>query len=70
MKRVTNFNGGVVPNLRFGSDTWSGPHLVRIVAVHNNSDDACPKKHNAKQGTYNQGNCWLIKSGWSEEQLA
>jgi ABC-type branched-subunit amino acid transport system substrate-binding protein len=70
MKRVTNFNGGVVPNLRFGSGFWSGPHLVRIVSVHNNTDDACPKKHNQKQGTYNQGNCWLIKSGWSEEQLA
>jgi hypothetical protein len=68
--RLTNFNGGVVPNLRFGGGRWAGPHLYRIVAVHNNTDDACPKKYTPKNGWYNQGNCWLIKSGWSEEQLA
>ncbi|MFL6238838.1 MAG: hypothetical protein ACJ735_05000 [Actinomycetes bacterium] len=69
MSRLTNFNGGTVPNLRFGGRSV-GPHLQRIVSVHNNHDNACPKKHNQKQGTYNQGNCWLIKSGWSEERLA
>jgi hypothetical protein len=34
--------------------------------VHNNVDDKCPKKLDGG----NQGNCWLVTSGWSEQALA
>jgi hypothetical protein len=66
MARLTNFNGGTIPNLRFGAGLNVGPHEVRIVEVHDNSDDACPKKLDGG----NQGNCWIVKSGWSEQALA
>jgi hypothetical protein len=64
MARLTNFGGGTIPNFRFGSGV-AGPHEVRIVQVHDNTDNACPKK--LDHG--NQGNCWLVKSGWSEQAL-
>jgi hypothetical protein len=66
MAKLTNFAGGVIPNMHFGPGVYAGPHQVRIVAVHDNTDDACPKKLDGG----NQGNCWLIKSGWSEQALA
>jgi ABC-type branched-subunit amino acid transport system substrate-binding protein len=66
MAKLANFGGGVIPNFRFGPGDAAGPHQQRIVAVHDNTDDACPKK--LDKG--NQGNCWLVKSGWHEEALA
>ena len=65
MARLTNFNGGTIPNFHFGAGI-AGPHQVRTVAVHDNTDDACPKK--LDKG--NQGNCWIVKSGWHEQALA
>jgi hypothetical protein len=66
MAKLTNFNGGTIPNLHFGPGLSAGAHEARIVSVHNNVDDACPKK----RPSGNQGNCWLVKSGWSEQVLA
>jgi hypothetical protein len=66
MARLTNFNGGTIPNLRFGNAVSAGPHLTRIVRVHNNTNDACPKKIDGG----NQGNCWLVEGGWHEQSLA
>jgi hypothetical protein len=65
MARLSNFPGGTIPNFNFGGGR-AGPHQVRIVAVHDNLDDRCPKKLDGGQ----QGNCWLVKSGWSEQALS
>jgi hypothetical protein len=66
MAKLTNFAGGVIPNMHFAPGVYAGPHEVRIVSVHDNTDDTCPKKLDGG----NQGNCWLVKSGWSEQGLA
>ncbi len=65
MAKLTNFNGGVIPNFHFGTGR-AGPHRVRIIEVHNNTDDKCPKKLDGG----NQGNCWIVLSGWREQALA
>jgi hypothetical protein len=66
MAHITNFPGGVIPNLRFGPGRYAGPHLQRVVSPHVNSDKACPPK---KDGTA-QGTCWLVKSAYTEQRLA
>jgi hypothetical protein len=67
MASITSFAGGTIPNLRFGQGVYSGPHLQRIVAVHENSDHKCVVKR--KDGS-DHGSCWQVLSGYREMSLA
>jgi hypothetical protein len=66
MARITNLGGGVVPNLRFGAGRYAGPHLTRIVSVHDNKDHKCPPSSTGGV----QGNCWLVLSRYTDQRLA
>ena len=66
MAKLTNFGGGVVPNLRFGRGLYAGPHMTRIVSVHDNKNRKCPPSSTGGV----QGNCWLILSKYVEQRLA
>jgi len=65
MSRISGFGGGVVPTLSFTGGRMSGAHRFRYVVLHDNTDNKCPVKKDGGQ----QGNCWLIRSGWMEERL-
>jgi hypothetical protein len=65
MAHITNFGGGVVPSLSFSASNHAGPHLVRIVSVHDNKDHKCPPSSTGGV----QGNCWLILKNYVEQRL-
>jgi hypothetical protein len=60
MSQVQGFGGSIVPDITFGSDVHSGPHLYRMVQIHVNHDHQCP---DLQQDGNPQGSCWLLPNG-------
>ena len=55
---LTNYQGALVPTLRYGPNRFAGPKQFRTVRIHKNDEanNQCPLKPDG--GTY--GSCWLL----------
>jgi hypothetical protein len=62
MESLLHFPGQLSPDYAFSPTRRSGPHEVRIVKEHVNSDSKCP----AKVTGGSQGDCWIIEHDFQE----